>query len=257
MKMTLLEMVQDILSAIEADEINSISDIPEGQQVAEIIRDTYFQMLGWATTPELHNAYFNLEGLGDVTRPTYLKLPDNVKELFWFQYDRQEDGDTQADYVKLRFCTTEEFFNRVHMRDLDESNVISYNTTDGVPLYIENDKGPEFYTIVEDNLIICDSFDSAVDATLQGAKTVAAGEEEATFTITDSFTPSLDSNLFPFLLAESKATAFANIKQTVNNKIERQAREQKVRHQSERHRFEQQNRFNTRNQGANFGRRRP
>ena len=39
MKRTLLEMTQDILSAIDADEVNSIDDTVEATQVATIIKN--------------------------------------------------------------------------------------------------------------------------------------------------------------------------------------------------------------------------
>ena len=40
-KMTLLAMVQDILNDMDGDEVNSISDTVEAEQVAQIIKTTY------------------------------------------------------------------------------------------------------------------------------------------------------------------------------------------------------------------------
>jgi hypothetical protein len=254
MKMTVLEMVQDILSAIEADDVNSISDTPEGDQVALIIRDVYFQMLTWATTPELHNAYFNLEGLSDTNQPNYLKLPTNITELYWWKYDIQDTEDTQAVYANVKYLCTEDFFEHVMKRDSSETEVISVTTNDGVDLFIYNDRNPEYYTILNDEFIVCDAYDSAIETTLQGSKTVAAGQQEPTFTLSDSFTPSLDANLFPYLLAEAKAIAFVELKQTESGKHERISREQKIRHQNQRNRFKDLNGGNTNT--VNFGRRR-
>lgn len=256
MKMTLLEMVQNILGALESDDINSISDTPEGTLVADIVKEVYFQMLTWTTTPELHNAYFPLEGLSDSAFPNYLKLPDNVIELFWWKYDIQDTDDTQAVYQSVIFKDTEDFFRSIMKRDLSDTEVTEITSADGVPMWIYNDRNPEFYTILNGNSIVCDAYDSAVESTLQASKTVAGGQEEPTFTIADAFTPELDANLFPYLLAESKAVAFANLKQTVNAKQERISREQKVRHQNQRHRFQALNKHDTTTQGANFGRRR-
>ncbi len=254
-KMTLLEMVQSILSDGDADEIDSISDIPEGTQVALIIRDVYFQMLNMEGVPELTNAFFNLEGLGDTTRPTYLQLPDDVTEVLWWKYNAIESGGTQADWQDVTYCDTKTFFEKLNGRDLSETNVVEFNSTDGVPLRVFNDQAPEFYTIVQDKFIVCDAYDAAVDASLQGSKTTAAGLEEPTFTVSDSFTPSLDSNLFPYLLAEAKATALATVlKQQQNRKIEQQAREQKIRNQSQRHRFRHKNKRTTQTEGVNYGR---
>ena len=143
----------------------------------------------------------------------------------------------------------------VMSRDLSLTEVVEYTTDDGVPLWIYNNRGPEFYTILNDRFIICDAFDSDEDATLQGAKTVAAGKIHPTFTISDSFTPNIDTNLFPYLLAEAKAIAMVELKQTNSPVHNAKAREQKIRHQNERHRFEHRNEHNVCTEGPNYGRR--
>lgn len=256
MKLTLLEMVQNILSSIEADEVNSIADTPEGQMIADIIKAVYFQMLTWASVPELRTAYFSLEGLSDTDYPTYLRLPSDVDELYWFKYDKQETDSTQKEYGNITYCEPQKFYEMLMGRDLALTEVIEVNSQDGVPLWIYNDRAPTYYTINEDNFIICDSYDADVDTTLQGSKTVAAGAKHPTFTISDSFTPDLDTNLFPYLLAEAKAIAMVELKQTNSSKHERVSREQKVRYQNEKHRFKELNTDNTTTQGPNYGRRR-
>ena len=40
-KMTVLEMVQDILNDMDSDEVNSINDTIEAQQVANTVRTVY------------------------------------------------------------------------------------------------------------------------------------------------------------------------------------------------------------------------
>lgn len=254
MKMTVLEMVQNILSALESDDVNSISDTPEGQQVAEIIKEVYFQTVANWSIPELATAYFNLDGLSDVTKPHHLELPSDVQELYWFRYDIKDDLADPAEYGKVTYCTPETFFDSVMQRDSTATNVTIFTNATNVPLYIRNDKRPEYYTIVNDKTIICDSYNSAVDTTLQGSKTVGAGLKTPTFDILDGFTPDLDANLFPFLLAESKAVAFANLNQVQNPKAEQAARKAMVRHQNQQHRFRDRNKDNPYTTGPNFGR---
>jgi len=41
MKMTLLEMVQEVLYSIGSDEVNSIADTVESEDVARLIRSTF------------------------------------------------------------------------------------------------------------------------------------------------------------------------------------------------------------------------
>ena len=43
-KMTLLEMTQNILSAMDSDAVNSIGDTVESLQVADVIVETYYEL---------------------------------------------------------------------------------------------------------------------------------------------------------------------------------------------------------------------
>lgn len=258
MKMTLLEMVQDILSAMESDDVNSISDTPEGMMVARVIRRVYFESIGTWSTPALVTAFFPLQGLSDVTKPTYMQLPDTIDEIYWLRYNAQEAGDTTAKWKELKYCEPEAFFTMLGRRNLADANVVSYDSIDGVPLYIVNDEAPTYYTVTANRYIICDAFDSAVDATLQSAKTVAGGRKIPTFTMSDNFTPDLDANLFPYLLNEALAVCFVEIKQTANPKAEQASRRQLTRVSNNKRRVgdAQAPHNNLRAESPNFGRKR-
>ena len=54
MKRTLLSMVQSILSDMDSEDVNAISDSIEAQQVASVIEDTYFNLVSARDIPE-HN----------------------------------------------------------------------------------------------------------------------------------------------------------------------------------------------------------
>lgn len=53
MKQTLLEMVQLILSSIDGEEVNSIDDTVEANQVALIVKSVYYDMLSDISLPEI------------------------------------------------------------------------------------------------------------------------------------------------------------------------------------------------------------
>ena len=44
-KLTVLEIVQNILSDLNSEEVNSISDTIEADQVAEIVKTTYLDLV--------------------------------------------------------------------------------------------------------------------------------------------------------------------------------------------------------------------
>src|SRR5690554_7382013 len=79
MKKTLLQLVQDILSASDGDEVNSIFDTVESTQVANIVRTTYEAMMTNRSWPHLEKLV-TLTPSSDPSRPTHMYLPDNVKD---------------------------------------------------------------------------------------------------------------------------------------------------------------------------------
>ena len=95
MKMSLLEMTQNILSALNSDQVNSVSDTPESLQVAEAIKSTYFNMLGRYDLPE-HNQFFNLQPSNDPTKPVLMYRPDGVTRLEWLKYFDTNPADGSA-----------------------------------------------------------------------------------------------------------------------------------------------------------------
>lgn len=95
MKMTLLEMTQNILSALNSDQVNSIGDSPEAMQVAECVKSTYFNMLGRYDMPE-HNQFFNLDASNDPGSPVLMYRPDGVTRIEWLKYFDSNPADGSA-----------------------------------------------------------------------------------------------------------------------------------------------------------------
>ena len=87
-----------------------------------------------------------------------------------------------------------------------------------------NDKAPVYYTTVDDNTVIFDSYDSAVDSTLQSSKTVCSGSRATVFAEEDSTVLNLQPHQFALLLNEAKSLAWEELKQTRHIKAETTAR---------------------------------
>lgn len=248
MKMTLLEIVQNILSAMDSDEVNSISDTVESNQVAEIVKETYYEQFNGLEIPQFRTA-IRLDGLGDLARPNYMLIPDNVSQLEWVKY--QDDGR----YRDVAYCSPDAFFDRVLQNTLETDNVQLVTDISGVQYYIKNNKSPHFYTSMDDKYCIFDSYDNTQDSTLQDSKCFAFGQIIPTWEMADEFVPELDASLFPLLLAEAKSVSFVNLKQTASSKEEQRARRQRIRMQNNRHRdaMAQKRSYD----GPNFARTRP
>lgn len=223
MKMTLLEMTQDILNDMDSDEINTIEDTIEGIQVAQIIKTTYSDLIDTRNWPHLKEL-LKLNASGDSALPTHMKTPDNLKEMEPFiHYNKAKFGETRKRYERVVYKTPEEFLKVLNHRNSDSVDIDVISDFSGVELLIKNDIPPSFWTTFDDEYVVLDSYDSAVEATLQSSKTQAFGYMEATWTHEDSFIPDLPSEAFTSLLSEAKSTAFVALKQLVNSKAEQSA----------------------------------
>lgn len=224
MKLTLLEMTQDILNDMNGDEVNSINDTIESQQVAQIIKTTYLEMMANRNWPHLHTA-FKCTSSADADYPTSLILPENIKELKWIKYNKRSSTDTKDKYEDIKYRQPEDFFNMCSGRDSSASNVqiVLYS---GVSLNIRNDKAPEFWTCFDDTTLVFDSWDSVVESTIQESKNSCWGVRNPDWTHADSAVPDLPSEAFSALLEEAKSTCFYALKETTNQKAEQKATRQ-------------------------------
>lgn len=227
MKLTLLEMVQDIMNDMDFDYVNSLSDTPEALQVATIIRTTYFELLTNRTWPHTKKLS-KLQPSNDNSKPNYLRVPESLYELDWLKYNRKSANDTQDRWKDIELIDPREFVNRVMRRNTNDSHVEAVEDFGGTELYIINNKAPEYCTTFDDEWVVFDSYNSEVDTILQASKCQAMIVEEPEFVISDDFVPDMPAKAFPYLLAESKSVAFNALKQLANNKEEQRSRRQRT-----------------------------
>jgi hypothetical protein len=226
-KLSILDMTQDILNDLDSDEVNSINDTLESIQIAQIIKTTYFNMMANRNWPHLKRT-LRLASVSDVFRPTHLKVQDEVKEVISFSYNKKKVGDTRDYFEELKWLEPEDFIRKFNHRNLDESNVVRVydGILSGAPVYIRNDKQPEYYTSFDDEQLVLDSFDSAIETTVESINTQALVYYEPSWTHEDSFIPDLPMEAFPALLSEAKSTAFLVLKQMPNQKAEQDSQRQ-------------------------------
>ena len=218
MRTTLLSMVQSILSDMDSEDVNSISDTVEAQQIASVIQDTYFNLISAREIPE-HKQMLQLTSLSDSQKPTHFRYPNNTKEVEVLFYNTATSGST---YTEVYFLEPIDFLNRV---DETATGVLQVETVAGeVPVFVYTDRMPKYYTSFDDDNIIMDAYNSSIETTLQTSKSRAYGTIYPTFSITDDFEPDLDDTMLPYLLAESKSTCFSLFKSGSDPKVEQAAR---------------------------------
>lgn len=245
-KKTLLEIVQEILSDMDSEDVNSISDTLEADQVAQIVENTFYNIVATREIPE-HYELMKLTALADTDYPTHFHYPDNVRRIDRIDYDVSDDG--SFEYRTIEWRDPLVFLSLIDGISSDYDSVTDKNG--GTNLRIRNNKQPQWFTSFDDYYIVMDSYDSSIDSTLQESKTRALGVKYPVFSKTDSYTPDLDADMFRYLINESKSVAQSLLKGGSDPKTEQAARRQKS--------YIQNDRYNSGNKRVwnDFGRRKP
>lgn len=230
MRKTLLEMVQLILSSLDSDEVNAIGDTIESTQVAAILESTYYDMLTDISLPELQTA-FQLNASGTPTKPCVMTIPPNVTHMDELRYNYQTTGEPYPNYQRISQLSFYDFITQQQGLRNDTtgvgSMVITMNNEDYTFLYRTNAM-PSFYTTIDNNTILFDSYDSSEDGTLQKSKTMCRGTVYPAFLMEDSFYPKIDPTQFSLLINRAKVRAFQELKQQANPEAAGEARRQKI-----------------------------
>jgi len=238
---------------MSSDEVNSISDTVESLQVANILKEKYYDLVTRVNLPE-HQQIVQLSPSLDVTRPTLMYVPGGVAEISWLRYFNNDTtgntspGSTIHDlnldltsttgptnvapgYLLVDILPVKDFIEMVTGFNPSETNVLTYTFSDNsnsdefagnYTLYAYTDRTPSYCTIVSNYQVLFDAYDSSVDSTLQGNKTMAWARVIPQWKMTDTFIPDLDDEQFQLLYNEAKALAFFELKQQVHSLAEQE-----------------------------------
>lgn len=248
MAMTLLEYVQDIMSDLDMDNVNSIDDTIESLQVAQIIKSTYYELIdgkNWENLKKLFLLETNTD-LGDCSDPTYtteatceansgtwsprnsfLRLPAEITEVFWIRHNNRRTTGTKDAYQEVDFLYPDEFVELLNNRDSSASNIEVSKDATGVELLIRNDHPPGHWTSFDDEYIVFDAYEADFEDPMSGANTQCYGLHRPSWTAEDGFTPAIPLDAESLLLAEAKSVTSVRLADELDQKAEQQATRQK------------------------------
>lgn len=253
MKFSLLEMTQNILSRMSSDEVNSISDTTESLQVAQIIKNKFYDIVARGDLPE-QKQLIQLDPSDDPTKPVLMYSPDRLASIEWIKYfnTNPKEGTTQEDqfgafshdlntdiintdiedvdtpapgYEYVTMISIQQFLDMINRFNPTDDNVKQFNfggdnLTESFVFYYKNDHQPRWATMISNRYVIFDSYDNTQDDTLQASKVLVYGEVVPQFLMQDTFIPNLDDQQFPLLINEATALAFFELKQMPHQKAE-------------------------------------
>lgn len=216
---TVLDMVQSILSDMDSDEINSISDTAEAEQVASILRNTYLNLVSNSVWPHTRRSV-GVTPYSDSNLPTHMRLDDEVKELILINYNVAKENETRRSYKEMKYLCPDDFLRKLNTRNNDNTNVDIISDPSGIELLIINDTRPTYYTSFDDVTLVFDSYDSAVDTTLQASKLQVLAYVIPEFELTDSFVPDVPPDAFAYLMEEATVRAQSKLREFQDVKSE-------------------------------------
>lgn len=231
MARTLLDLTQTVLSEMTSDQVNSISDTIEATDTATIIRQVYLELIDEMSLPT-NRMLVALEGLGDTNKPTHMRIPANVSSVKWIKYDTRVAVSGNKNYTDMTWLDPHAFVTLVSSRpssDTTNYQTVAYDAN--ISLVVNRRHAPQYWTSFDDDYVVFDGFDSAVDSTLQSSKTIADVEMRPTLSLTDDAVVDLPQNLVNLLYTRALGRCMASIKQQVNPKVEQSSRRLDIRAQ--------------------------
>lgn len=230
MSHTLLDVTQNILSAMTSDEVTSVYDTVEALQVATIVIETLEAEFSNIDLP-FFDKILQLESVSNVSLPNYLRYGADTANIKWLRYRDARNGDR---YKRVLYLSPTDFFDRMTQVTSNGYNRAAILDPSGVEYYIQTDRAPTFYTSVDNSLLIFDSYDSDYEDTLEQANVFALGAETLNSTeLSDDYVLPIPDTHYPLLLAEAKSTCFMVLKQMPSPKTEQIARRQRSRLQND------------------------
>ena len=217
-RMTVLEMTQNILSAMDSDVVDSTEDTEEALQIKTIIVETYNELMSRKEWNHL-KLPIPLEELDvsiAVLHPTTLHIPENVTSIEQVRFDTRREVTDPARWTTLRYEDPQTFLDKVLCRASDNSDVDTVEVV-GSPakIMVYNNRQPQFWTSFDDQHITFDAYNADEGTYLAGDRSLVYATILPEFpTDDDSFIPELPARMFPMFLAECKKAAFFYLKET-------------------------------------------
>lgn len=224
MSRTLLYTVQRVLEKLNLDVVDSINDTQDAILIAREAEDTFFDLVSRNEWPERYDL-LEVESYSDVNLPTALRLPVNVLNIDTLRYDISDPSEVATPKViqNLIQLTTEEFLQMSYARNTELDNVVEADYKD-IPLWLLNDQSPQYFTTFDNEVLILDSWDSSVESTLQGSKTIASGSHTELWHHTDDYIVPVNNVSYPLYLAELTAACSAYLNGSTSVEDERRRR---------------------------------
>ena len=187
MKLTLLQVINFYMDHTDGFRISTIDDGIEAQQVASIAEKVFYDLDNDVFGNSKLESLIQLEALADNTKPNYLRLPDDALDIRddVVMYNTSKDN-TEIEMTKIAYLSPIEFLELIGRKKVKTTNQI-VTDFNGYRMTIDNNKAPQYFTSFDDSHLVFDSYNSAVDSTLQQSKSGVITQIQRSFVPSDTY----------------------------------------------------------------------
>lgn len=224
-KPTLLEIVQTVLSDINGDAVNSISDTEESERVAQNVKNVYRNLVSHTEWPHTRRAV-TLVPFSNSSYPTHMRVSEEYKKLLFVNYNTAKLGDSRLMFQEVKYKDPDNFLRYCNGRNNTDATTDTILDPSGIKIMVRNDQAPKYYTSFDDVVLVFDSYDSQVDSTLQESKVQAMAFIIPPFEMEDGAVPDLPLEAFGYLIEETISRCQLKMKEVQDVKSENEAQRQ-------------------------------
>jgi len=188
MKLTLLSVVQSYLNKSSDFYVDSIFNSDVAQQAAQIAEECYYTLIQKFRDWQFTTSSATLGSVSDVTKPNYLKIPDNVQRIdqSTLSYNNTE-SDVLVNYRPVIYLSNESFLDMVQSRTDKLANTEIVEDFGGTKFVVYNNRHPQYCTSFNGVYIVHASYNKEQDTTLQSSKSRVVYTQEKVFLQQDDF----------------------------------------------------------------------
>lgn len=185
-KRTLLRVVQDYLTYVDGFQVDSIFDSEESMQAAQIAEHVFNTIVDKNRDLMYCTVVRSLDPSMDNALPCVLRVPSEIRRIHNSEIWYNVHEGTGVQWHRVQFIDPVEFLALSNGASTDPDNT-AVQQINGVPFIICTNKHPDYCTTFDDQVLVFDSYNSAVDTTLQESKTKVISTQIPVFLIEDSF----------------------------------------------------------------------
>lgn len=215
---TFLEIVKYILSELESDDVDSILETVESEQVARIVIRVFSNMIAGRDWPHL-DKIVTLDEVPAI--PTGFYLDPEMRKVHYVKYNKKHTALDQDRFTLLTYKEWGDFLHLLESRNSLSTDVTVVPTVDGaVSLNILTNKQPQYWTVYSNNFLFVDSFNSVIDLRATNGNLQVFGSMLPMSELDDDFIFNLPLEDHPMFINECINYCYINIKQMANSKLE-------------------------------------